>query len=65
MKIDIEGVDLVCVRALGRFRARPDLVSLESDKTRFANVAHRFEEGESGLFGEELPAAWRSKRGVL
>ncbi|MCE9601088.1 MAG: FkbM family methyltransferase [Gemmatimonadetes bacterium] len=103
MKIDIEGVDLVCVRALGRFRERPDFVSLESDKTSFTgvarevgalaalgydafqaveqsavpmqvppsparegtHVAHRFSEGESGLFGEELPDAWRSRRAVL
>ena len=103
MKIDIEGVDLVCVRALGRFRERPDFVSLESDKTSLAGVAreidelaelgydafqaveqsavpqqvppmppreggyvaHRFSEGASGLFGEELPDAWRSRRAVL
>ena len=103
MKIDIEGVDLVCVRALARFRARPDYVSLESDKTSFATivgeigalhalgydafqaveqsavtlqippsparegsyVAHQFAEGESGLFGNELPRAWRSKGSVL
>ena len=103
MKIDIEGVDLVCVRALGRFRERPDFVSLESDKTCFAgvarevdelaalgyvafqaveqsavpqqvppsppregvHVAHRFSEGESGLFGEELPDAWRTRGAVL
>lgn len=103
MKIDIEGVDMVCVRALGRFRARPDFVSLESDKTSYASVAreieelsalgydafqaveqsavpeqvppsparegvhvaHRFSEGESGLFGEELPGRWRSRGAVL
>jgi FkbM family methyltransferase len=103
MKIDIEGVDLVCVRALGRFRERPDFISLESDKTSFAavtrevdalaalgydgfqmveqsavprqvppspareggHVAHAFSEGESGLFGEELPSAWRTRTAVL
>ncbi len=103
MKIDIEGVDMVCVRALGRFRARPDFVSLESSKTSFAgvareidelsalgydafqaveqsavpeqvppvparegvHVAHRFAEGESGLFGEELSGRWRSRSAVL
>jgi len=103
MKIDIEGVDMVCVRALGRFRSRPDFVSLESDKSSFAgvarevgelaalgydafqaveqsavqrqvppeparegvHVAHVFAEGESGLFGDELPGQWRSTAGVL
>ena len=103
MKIDIEGVDRVCVRSLARFRARPDYVSLESDKTSFAaivgeigelhalgydafqaveqsavtmqvppaparegnHVAHRFTEGASGLFGDELPRVWRSKGAVL
>lgn len=103
MKIDIEGMDRVCVRALARFRTRPDFVSLESDKTSFAAiaaevgelhvlgfdafqaveqsavtlqrppsparegtyVAHTFEEGESGLFGAELPGVWRSRSAVL
>ena len=103
MKIDIEGVDMACVRALERFRARPDFVSLESDKTSYAgvareidelaalgydafqaveqsavpeqvpplparegvHVAHRFSEGESGLFGEELVGRWRSRGAVL
>lgn len=103
MKVDIEGVDMVCVRALGAFEWRPDYVSLESDKTSFANiarevaelralgydafqaveqsavplqvapsppreggyVAHRFPEGASGLFGAELPGAWRTEREVL
>ncbi len=39
LKIDIEGVDMVCVRALARFVARPDYVSIEADKTSFAAVA--------------------------
>lgn len=38
MKIDIEGVDMVCVNALRLFRERPDYVSIESDKTGFANI---------------------------
>ena len=38
MKIDIEGVDLVCVNALRLFRERPNYLSLESDKTSFANI---------------------------
>jgi FkbM family methyltransferase len=38
MKIDIEGVDMVCVNALRLFRERPDYVSIESDKTSFGNI---------------------------
>ena len=38
MKIDIEGSDMVCVNALTLFRERPDYISLESDKTSFANI---------------------------
>ncbi|MGE0375670.1 MAG: FkbM family methyltransferase [Planctomycetaceae bacterium] len=38
MKIDIEGSDMVCVEALRNFRERPTYLSLESDKTSFANV---------------------------
>ncbi len=38
MKIDIEGVDMVCVDALRSFRERPDYLSIESDKTSFANI---------------------------
>ncbi|MBK7906172.1 MAG: FkbM family methyltransferase [Gemmatimonadetes bacterium] len=49
MKVDIEGVDMVCVRALGAFEARPDFVSLESDKTSFASIAR--EVGELSALG--------------
>jgi len=38
MKIDIEGLDMVCVNALKLFRERPDFLSIESDKTSFANI---------------------------
>jgi hypothetical protein len=38
MKIDIEGVDMVCVNALRLFRERPDYISIESDKTCFTNI---------------------------
>ena len=38
MKIDIEGCDMVCLRTLRKFRERPDYVSIESDKTSFANI---------------------------
>jgi FkbM family methyltransferase len=38
MKIDIEGCDMVCIKALRSFSERPDYVSIESDKTSFANI---------------------------
>jgi FkbM family methyltransferase len=38
MKIDIEGCDMVCIKALRSFSERPDYVSMESDKTSFANI---------------------------
>ena len=38
MKIDIEGCDMICIIALRKFRERPDYVSIESDKTSFANI---------------------------
>ena len=37
MKVDIEGCDLVCLKALERFKQRPDYVSFEADRRRFAN----------------------------
>ncbi|MFA5367029.1 MAG: FkbM family methyltransferase [Dehalococcoidia bacterium] len=40
MKIDIEGLDMVCVNVLSRFRERPDYVSIESAKTSFAAIKH-------------------------
>jgi len=38
LKIDIEGVDLVCLKALKHFKERPNYVSIESDKTSFKNI---------------------------
>lgn len=38
MKIDIEGCDTVCLKALGEFQERPTYLSIESDKTSLANV---------------------------
>ncbi|MGA3169843.1 MAG: FkbM family methyltransferase [Chthoniobacteraceae bacterium] len=104
LKIDIEGCDLLCVDALTGFRERPDYISLELDKLRFADMklqvdilAHlgyhsfqaieqsalpklqappnparegayapqSFEHGSSGLFGDELPGPWKSRRHIL
>ena len=38
MKVDIEGCDVLCLRALEQFEERPDYVSIESDKTSLANI---------------------------
>ena len=38
MKIDIEGCDIVCIKALSGFQERPTYISIESDKTNFANI---------------------------
>ncbi len=38
MKVDIEGCDSVCLRALSGFRERPTYISIESDKTSFGNI---------------------------
>ena len=43
LKIDIEGVDIFCVKALARFQERPDYVSIESDKTSYANIKHEID----------------------
>lgn len=43
MKIDIEGCDMVCVNALKKFSARPDYISIESDKTNFTNIKQEVE----------------------
>lgn len=103
MKIDIEGMDRVCLNALLPFEHKPDFVSIEAEKvsytdlqseirllqqlgyTRFSAVQqsgislqtepnpckegnfanHTFQEGSSGLFGEDLPARWKDARQVL
>ena len=43
MKIDIEGLDLVCVKAMEQFSVPPDFISLESSKTRFADIQREIE----------------------
>ena len=42
MKIDIEGADLFCLRALERCEVRPDYVSLESEKRVFKGLVEEF-----------------------
>jgi FkbM family methyltransferase len=43
LKIDIEGMDTVCLRALLQVEGRPAYVSIESDKTDFKEVAEELE----------------------
>jgi FkbM family methyltransferase len=38
LKIDIEGMDRVCLRALMHFEQKPDYVSIESEKVSFENL---------------------------
>jgi FkbM family methyltransferase len=39
LKIDIEGMDTVCLAALAQFEQKPDYVSMESNKTSIAGLA--------------------------
>jgi FkbM family methyltransferase len=103
LKIDIEGMDTECLKALAQFDERPDYVSIESDKVSFDSLleemdlfeqlsytnfkavqqicisrqkepnpsregrftGYRFQPGSSGLFGEDLPGAWKDRDQVL
>jgi FkbM family methyltransferase len=42
LKIDIEGCDVVCLRALANFELKPDYVSIESEKITFAKLLREF-----------------------
>jgi FkbM family methyltransferase len=103
LKIDIEGMDTLCLRALLNFEQKPDYVSIESEivvfgklveefnllaqlgYTRFKAVqqagisyqiepnppkegsyaAYKFEDGCSGLFGEDLPGEWKDYNQII
>jgi len=103
LKVDIEGADLLCVKALKPYRNKPRFISLESTKTSWDEllgefallrelgydrfkvvqqqdvplqtcpcparegryVPHRFEEGATGLFGEEAPGEWLDEAEAL
>lgn len=43
MKIDIEGADVLCLRALLDFAIRPNYVSIESEKREFQKLIEEFE----------------------
>ncbi|MGY8661355.1 FkbM family methyltransferase [Bradyrhizobium sp. UFLA05-109] len=42
MKVDIEGADLICAKALLQFTGRPDYLSIESTKTDFSALLGEF-----------------------
>lgn len=42
LKIDIEGMDTVCLKALLNFRNKPDYVSIESEKVSFITLREEF-----------------------
>jgi len=43
LKIDIEGMDLVCLEALKNFNEKPDYISIESEKVSFNKLIKEFE----------------------
>lgn len=43
LKLDIEGMDTVCLRALLHFQQRPNYISIESDKVLFSNLLTEFD----------------------
>lgn len=43
MKIDIEGMDIVCLNALYNFDTKPIYVSIESEKVSFINIKKEFQ----------------------
>ena len=98
LKIDIEGSDILCLKALRGFEQKPDFVSVESEKISFRKLKeefcifeelgyksfkvvqqqgipgmrakvldsdYQFEDGASGLFGEDLPGKWKNRQQVL
>jgi FkbM family methyltransferase len=42
LKIDIEGMDVVCLKALTEFDSQPDFISIESNKVEFSRVEEEF-----------------------
>jgi FkbM family methyltransferase len=44
MKIDVEGVDMLCVKALASFENGPDFLSLESEKRSWSGLLAEFDE---------------------
>ena len=46
LKVDIEGADMLCVRALKHFEQRPTFISIESNKTSWRELVAEFDEME-------------------
>ena len=44
MKVDIEGCDRVCLHALEDFEERPDYISIESDRSGFADMREEIQQ---------------------
>jgi len=103
LKVDIEGADILCIKALRQFDTKPQFISIESTKASWSAlleeitllkelgyqkfkainqskvlkqvcpsparegeyIAHQFEFGASGLFGEETPDIWLSESEVI
>lgn len=42
LKIDIEGMDIVCLEALLNFKEKPDYISIESEKVSFDKLRNEF-----------------------
>jgi len=42
LKIDIEGMDTICLKSLSNFELKPDYISIESDKVSFGNLEEEF-----------------------
>ena len=43
LKIDIEGMDMVCLKSLGKFKEKPDYISIESEKVSFKGLKMEME----------------------
>ncbi len=43
LKIDIEGMDMVCLKSLLNFKEKPNYISIESEKIRFNALKEEFE----------------------
>jgi FkbM family methyltransferase len=43
LKVDIEGMDIVCLKALLPFDEKPDYISIESDKLSFQKLEHELD----------------------
>ena len=47
LKIDIEGMDIVCLKSLLHFKSKPNYISIESEKVNFGRLIKEFDLFES------------------